>query len=249
MGRVLEPEVMEGDEEALAYDEMDRRRGNIVFQGFAESALAMGVRRGRVLDVGTGTGRVVLRLARLNADLDIEAVDLSHSMLELARTNAAREGIRNVRFSLGDAKQLPFEDGSFDLVVSHQLLHQLPDPILALKEINRVAGPTGALLVRDIRRLPEPLMTAALPFWCSGYSPRLREQTMASFRAGLTHREFRDLVRSAGVRSAYVSAQWLTHQTVARPAVTYQPGPSVSIPRQQFLTGLLKSLYVCRPAK
>src|SRR5215475_9113742 len=106
MGRVLEPEVMEGEDEAAAYDELDRMWGDVLFQGFAESALAMGVGRGRVLDVGTGSGRIAIRLARLNPALAIQGIDLSHSMIELARVNAAKAGLTNVQFSVGDAKRL-----------------------------------------------------------------------------------------------------------------------------------------------
>jgi ubiquinone/menaquinone biosynthesis C-methylase UbiE len=248
MGRVLEPEVMEGDDEAAAYDELDRRRGDVIFQGFAESALWMGVRSGTVLDVGTGSGRVVLRLAALNPALAIDAIDLSNSMLTLARTNAARKGITNVRFHVGDAKQLPYDDGAFDLVLCHQLLHQLPDPVIALREIRRVTKPDGGLLVRDIRRLPEPAMSLVLPIWCFGYSARLREQTRASFRAGLTHREFRQLVEEAGLAGSLVRTNGLTHQSIERPAAPYQapvPGP---LPQVPLMTRILKAPYASRPA-
>src|SRR2546423_15282006 len=153
MGRVLEPEVMEGESEARAYDELDRLWGDVIFQGFAESALRMGVGTGRVLDVGTGPGRVTIRLAKLNPRLAIDGIDLSASMLDRATHNAARDCIRNVHFSRGDAKQIPFGDHTFDLVVSHNFLHQLPDPIVALREINRVAKPSGAGLLVDGRRL------------------------------------------------------------------------------------------------
>jgi ubiquinone/menaquinone biosynthesis C-methylase UbiE len=222
MGRVLEPEVMEGDDEAVAYDELDRRRGNIIFQGFAEAAVRMGITEGRVLDVGTGSGRVAIRLARLAPAFQIEAVDLSRSMLELAQTNASASSVTNVTFSVGNARELPFDDQSFDLVVSHQLLHQLADPLIVLQEIRRVAKRNGGILVRDIRRLPEPWMTMALQFWCAGYSPRLREQTCASFRAGLTAREFRQLVRESGIDRALVRTNWLTHQTIERRADPYR---------------------------
>jgi len=247
MGRVLEPEVMEGDAEAAAYDELDRLWGDVIFQGFAESALRMGVRQGRVLDVGTGSGRVALRLARLNPAFSIDGIDLSNSMLDLARRNAVREVITNVAFSPGDAKRIPFEDQTFDLVICHQLLHQLPEPLVALKEIKRVAKPLGAILVRDVRRLPEPFMTLAIPLWCLGYSKRLREQTSASFRAALTRSEFRELLRAAGLERACVRTHWWTHQGIERLANPYQAPRLENLPRYSVVTRLIKSLYVVRP--
>jgi ubiquinone/menaquinone biosynthesis C-methylase UbiE len=242
--RVLEPEVMEGESEAAAYDELDRMWGDVVFQGFAESALRMGVRRGRVLDVGTGSGRIAIRLAKLNPGLAIEAIDLSRSMLDLARLNAAREGVENVQFSLGDAKRIPYADRTFDLVTCHQLLHQLPDPVVALREINRVAKPDGGILVRDVRRLPEPMMSATLRVWTFRYSPRLRELTAASFRAGLTIREFRNLVEEAGIEHGTVRTHWLTHLGLVRRAAPYEAPPSNWLPRYPIAVRAMKSFYV-----
>lgn len=244
MGRVLEPEVMEGEAEAAAYDELDRLWGDIVFQGFAESAVRMGVREGRVLDVGTGSGRIAIRLAKLNPALAIDAIDLSRSMLDLARRNAVRAGVESTRFSVGDAKRIPYEDHTFDLVICHQLLHQLPDPVVALREINRVAKPQGALLVRDVRRLPEPMMSMAIPVWCVRYTRKLREQTSASFRAGLTLPEFRHLMTEAGIKGATVSTQSLTHQTIERLAMPYAPASPEWFPTFPLSTRAMKALYV-----
>jgi len=248
MSRELEPEVMEGDIEASAYDELDRLWGDVLFQGFAESALGLGVEEGRVLDVGTGSGRVALRLARLNPAFSIEGIDLSHAMLNLARKNAASEGVSNVHFTFGDAKHLPYQSGAFDLVICHQFLHQLADPVVALREIMRVAKADGAILVRDIRRLPKPFMTLALPLWCLRYSPKLREQTYASFHAALTRREFHQLVAKAGLERATFRTHLLTHQTVERRAtrapVTRRAPPSS--PHLSWIVRVMKRPYVTR---
>src|SRR5436190_16627846 len=188
MGRVLEPEVMETAEEAAAYDELDRLFGEILFQGFAESAVRMGVAAGRVLDVGAGPGRIAIRIAKLNPALSVDAIDLSRSMLDLAAANAERQGVaQRIRFSVGDAKKIPFQDAMFDLVVCHNMLHQLPDPVVTLREINRVAKPDGAILVRDVRRLPPLLMELVLPLYCFRYSRLLRKLTCDSYRAGLSY--------------------------------------------------------------
>ncbi len=247
MDRVLEPEVMEGDDEAAAYDEIDRTRGNIIFQGFAESALQMGVRQGRVLDVGTGPGHIAIRLAKLNPALTIVGIDLSTSMLELATVNARRYGVTNVTFKLGDAKQIPYEDASFDMVICHQLLHQLPSPVLVLREIHRVVKPQGALLIRDVLRLSEPFMTLMMPLWCLGYNAKLREQTTASFRAGLTRREFRQAAQLAELSTARISRQFFTHQTLGRPAVPFEPGPTDRIPATTLSRRLWKAPYMTKP--
>lgn len=235
---------MDGDDEAVVYDELDRMWGDVLFQGFAESAARMGVTRGRVLDVGTGTGRLAIRLARLNPELSIEAVDLSDSMLDLARENAARAGVTNVSFAVADAKRLPYPDGTFDLTISHQLLHHFANPAVPLAEMNRVTRRQGGILVRDVRRLGGSLMTLVLPLWTFGYSPRLRTLTAQSFRAGLSRAEFKALGREAGVDDLNYSAHWLTHQSLFRAARPYARLEGPGRKDTTWLTTALKSLYV-----
>lgn len=235
---------MEAPEEAKAYDELDRVFGEILFQGFAESALRMGVRTGRVLDVGTGPGWIPIRLALLNHTFSIDAIDLSESMLALAGENAAAFGVKSrIRFSRGDAKRIPFDDHTFDLVLCHNMLHQLPNPLLALKEIERVAKPHGAILVRDVRRLPRPFMDLALPLYCLPYSKLLRQLTENSFRAGLTYREFKALAGLAGIERARARTYFITHlgleRHALRPDAQHEPVLLGSLPTQ-----LIKSLYL-----
>jgi ubiquinone/menaquinone biosynthesis C-methylase UbiE len=118
---------------------------------------------------------------------------------------------------------------------------------VALREMNRVVKRGGALLVRDVRRLPEPLMSMALPFWCLGYSRRLREQTVASFRAALTREEFRRLAADAGLTRFSVKTHLLTHQTVCRAAEPRADASHRRVPTYRFPTRLLKSAFVSAP--
>jgi ubiquinone/menaquinone biosynthesis C-methylase UbiE len=224
VGRVLEPEVMESAEEALAYDELERLFGEILFEGFAESAVRMGTLTGKVLDVGTGPGRIAIRMAKLNPGFSIDAMDLSKNMLSLAERNAREQGVGDrVRFLLGDAKRIPFLDHTFDLVVCHNMLHQLPDPVVTVREMNRVTKPHGAILIRDVRRLPAAMMTMLLPLYCLRYGRTLRSLTYASYRAGLSSREFAEMVGEAGIERARITKQFITHQSLERTAVPYLP--------------------------
>jgi len=102
---------------------------------------------GRVLDVGTGTGRMLQLLAG-RADRAV-GLDTSHSMLSVARANLDRIGTRNWELRQGDVHSPPLDPGSFDLVVVHQVLHYLDDPARAVAEAARLVAPDGRLLVVD----------------------------------------------------------------------------------------------------
>lgn len=100
-----------------------------------------------VLDIGTGTGVVALKVARiLGPKGKIYGIDLSEEMLATARGKAERQG-QKVVFSQMDAERLEFADDTFETVVSLFALLHFPDPLTALKEIYRVIKPGGRLVV------------------------------------------------------------------------------------------------------
>jgi ubiquinone/menaquinone biosynthesis C-methylase UbiE len=100
-----------------------------------------------LLDIGTGTGRMLEILApQVERALGI---DQSREMLAVARVNLERAGLDNGRVRLGDMYQLALPDGSFDAVVIHQVLHYADRPIAAIAEAARVLQPGGALVVVD----------------------------------------------------------------------------------------------------
>ncbi len=100
----------------------------------------------RILDVGTGPGFFAINLAL--AGHQVTAADVTEEMLEHARENAERYGA-SVNFFQYDGTNLPFEDGSFDLVVSRNVLWNIEEPEHALDEWKRVLGPRGRMVYFD----------------------------------------------------------------------------------------------------
>ncbi len=103
---------------------------------------------GRMLDIGTGTGRLLELLApRISAGM---GVDASRTMLALARARLARADLSHCAVRLADMYRLPLADASFDLVVLQMVLHHAEDPASALAEAARVLRPGGRLVVIDL---------------------------------------------------------------------------------------------------
>lgn len=102
---------------------------------------------GRLLDIGTGTGRLLEILAP-SACL-ATGIDRSPEMLRLARGKLAAEGGQAAELRQADMRSLPFADGSFDTVTMQHVLHYSDDPAAVLGEAARVVAPGGRLLVAD----------------------------------------------------------------------------------------------------
>lgn len=99
----------------------------------------------RVLDIGPGDGWPALPLAALLPNVDVIGVDASPLRVQVCTANAARVGLSNATFVAGDAAQLPFSTGSFDLVTAASSLEEAQDAEGALHEVARVLRPGGVL--------------------------------------------------------------------------------------------------------
>jgi ubiquinone/menaquinone biosynthesis C-methylase UbiE len=114
----------------------------------------------KVLDVGCGAGHTTGALAPHAQQ--VIALDLSEAMLAQVNSLAAERRLTNVESRQGDAEHLPFEEGTFDLVVSRYSTHHWPNPQAALRAIWRVLKPNGCFIVSDTIASESPLLDTFL---------------------------------------------------------------------------------------
>ena len=102
--------------------------------------------RQKVLDVGTGTGEIAAAVAY--AGHEVTGIDLCSNMIKKAKENTERMNLQ-VNFMVTEADELPFEDNTFDVIVSRNLIWALPEPEETLKQWRRVLKPNGILVYLD----------------------------------------------------------------------------------------------------
>ena len=98
---------------------------------------------GKLLEVPVGTGILTMPVYRELPEADITCLDYSADMMGAAKRRAEALGIRNISFRQGDVGVLPFEDESFDIVLSMNGFHAFPDKEAAYRETFRVLKPGG----------------------------------------------------------------------------------------------------------
>ena len=135
---------------------------------------------GRLLDIGTGTGRMA-ELFAPRAE-HIVALDKNLEMLRIARAKLQHLPSDTVELVQGDFADLPFDAGSFDTVLLHQVLHFAQDPSTALIEAARVTRPGGHIAIVD---------------FAAHNREELRERH-AHARLGFSDRQLASLLRGAG---------------------------------------------------
>ena len=218
--RTLEPEVMDTPDESRDYDAMNHADVNRVFVADflgAASRLRESDAAFEVLDVGTGTALIPIELCRQANDCRVTAVDLAGEMLKLAARNVAAAGFdARIRLEQVDAKGMPFDDGRFPAVMSNSIVHHIPEPSAAVREMLRVLRPGGFVFVRDLLRPETAEQVERLVSTYAG-DENLHSQAMFrnSLHAALTVAEVGELLESCGMPSTWVAQTSDRHWTIA----------------------------------
>lgn len=192
----IHPKVSNAPETAKEFGTSTAKSSNKLGKTFVKAFLPSGFEKGRILDVGTG--EVAIELARVLPDAEVVGLVLSESLLQMARASTAEAGLsERLSFKKGDVQAMPFDDNSFDAVVSLNTLHVVDNPVAMLDEIERVLAPDGILAVSGIKRS-----------WLGFFIPRLRpaytsaEAKVLLRRSRLRPWEFRESFLSFSFRAS-----------------------------------------------
>ncbi|MBX3561263.1 MAG: metalloregulator ArsR/SmtB family transcription factor [Sphingomonas sp.] len=131
-------------------EQWDALRSLHVAESEVEAAIGRalgGAPLGRLVDIGTGTGRMIELFGP--ASDGALGIDRSPEMLRLARVKLAEAGLDSAELRQGDMYALPLPSGSADTVIIHQVLHYAQNPTAAVAEAARLLAPGGRLLIAD----------------------------------------------------------------------------------------------------
>jgi len=149
-----------------------------------------------VLDLGSGGGiDCFLAASRVGPEGRVIGLDMTPEMVERARANARKAGVRNVEFRLGEIEAIPLEDSSVDVVISNCVINLSPDKPGVFREIYRVLRPGGRAAVSDIallRELPEAIRENVTAY-------------VGCIAGAVTLEEYRRIVEGSGLKDVKVT--------------------------------------------
>jgi ubiquinone/menaquinone biosynthesis C-methylase UbiE len=196
----------------IQYDKGARLYMMPEYKYFVRKLLKKGFCKGRVLDIGTGSGLLAVELAKAeNCNFEIVALDISGNMLARARENAERYGVADkIEFVHGTAAALPFADNHFDVVISYASLHHWFQPISVFNEIARVTKETGKAFIRDNKRVYRNIPGKAF-IWlmCRFMNRRHRQNWPKALMASYTVPEVRELLDRSRLRNYRVRSDFV----------------------------------------
>ena len=174
----------------------------------------------KVLDVGSGPGSITLDLAKnyLTKGGSVIGVEPTQELIDTANKlkESTEPQLDNVKFQLGSIYELPFEDNTFDLVHSHQVVIHLQDPIKGLQELARVTKPGGYVAVKDADLDSIITSPEKYPILKEYYVQKAKNATSTDRKAG---RRLREKAIKAGYKPENISTSqsyWLLADDHAR---------------------------------
>ncbi len=217
--RILEPELMDTEEEALEYHAMDFSEPDA---RFARDAVALlgGLPRPELIDFGAGTAKIPVMICRARPDARVHAIDPAAEMLKVAARHVADAGLAGaITLARSDGRATKLAAARFDAVLSNSTVHHIHQPLALLREMKRVLKPGGAILVRDLCR-PRSMdeAWAIVKRVAAGDSLRQQQLFFDSLCAALNVEEVERLLAEVGWRELKVTMSSDRHWSIERRA-------------------------------
>jgi ubiquinone/menaquinone biosynthesis C-methylase UbiE len=150
---LFHPRVFDDRQWAEGYYKRNKKNIERVGKRFAELLNTTGYTEGAILDVGCGFASIPIEIAKTFPCAKITGIDLGEPLLDIGRSLIKNEGLeKQITLLKGDARDLQYEDNTFDVVINSFLLHIVENPVKMLNEIDRVAKSEGKILITDLHR-------------------------------------------------------------------------------------------------
>jgi ubiquinone/menaquinone biosynthesis C-methylase UbiE len=201
--RIVETgEGIQGEFNVETYDHFMRTMRD---RGWIETSLVLkaGITQGLALEVGPGPGYLGLEWLKKTQGTKLKALEISPDMITIAERNAKEYRLQDrVTYVKGDAREMPFDDNTFDAAFTNGSLHEWSQPRKVLNEVHRVLKPGGRYLISDLRRDMNPIMKWLL--WIFTKPKEIRPGLISSINASYTPEEIRVMLDESDLTQATV---------------------------------------------
>ncbi|MHA1269269.1 MAG: class I SAM-dependent methyltransferase [Candidatus Helarchaeota archaeon] len=165
---------------------------------------------GKLIDVGCGSGNVIIKIAKRYPSLELIGIDISSQILELAKKKANLNKVEDkIQFKIGNADNLPISDSSVDFVISTLSMHHWTDPIKVLEEICRVLKNDGIFIIFDFRRDSRKFFYGFLKFVTKVIVPKPLKKVnepLGSLKSSYTLNEVLELVNNISLQNIEINS-------------------------------------------
>ncbi|UHD14307.1 class I SAM-dependent methyltransferase [Thiocapsa bogorovii] len=218
MKRRLEPELMDTQEQALAYAQADFNESNTLFIELLRRLEPGPLDGARVLDLGCGPADIVIRFLRAWPKATCDALDGSRPMLDLARSALdALPGVaKRCRLICDRIPSAALDRGGYDLIISNSLLHHLHDPQVLWQTLIETGKPGAPVLIMDLMRPASAGWVEALVATYAAGEPKvLRDDFRNSLFAAFEPAEVTEQLAAAGLQGLEVGVVSDRHLAVS----------------------------------
>ncbi len=204
LARILEPEIMDTEEDAIQYNSIPNNDVNLAF---VEEVLKFSpVNASRLVDLGSGPAHIPILFALKRPQILITAVELAENMIAIAQQNIKNAKMEDrIIIKKQDIKHTMLEQKSFDIVISNSCIHHIHNPIELFAEAKRLVSNGGAIYFKDLLR---PKSLPELEHLVNKYAHDVNDYQRILFRnslhAALTLDEVKENVEAAGLANAEI---------------------------------------------